>query len=222
MSTDNEHLDSLKEIRSIMERSTQFLSLSGLSGVFAGIFALLGAMAIFLYSQDFFFARYYASKEKGVEVFSEGFNLSRATYAALSAGVVVLVLALLVVTLFTVRNAKRKGVPCWNSTAKRMLINLLIPLVAGGIFSLVLVFHGLIYLLAPVTLIFYGLALVNASKYTLRDVRYLGLIEIALGLLSSIFITYSIAVWAFGFGVMHIVYGLTMYYKYERSNIKPK
>ncbi|NHB70007.1 hypothetical protein [Perlabentimonas gracilis] len=218
MSTDNEHLDSLREIRSIMERSTQFLSLSGLSGVFAGVFALLGVMAVYLYSQDFFFASYYNHNTGTTELIQRSVSFSGLPYLIIGIGFSVLFLALFIVVMFTVRNAKRKGLPYWNSTAKRMLINLLIPLVAGGLFCLVLIFHGLIYLLAPVTLIFYGLALVNASKYTLRDVRYLGLIEIGLGLLSSIFIGYSIMIWALGFGILHIVYGLTMYYKYERFN----
>lgn len=218
MSTDNEHLDSLKEIRSIMERSTQFLSLSGLSGVFAGIFALLGVMAVYLHSKDFFFANYYTHNTNTTELIQHSVEFSELPYLIIGIGFSVLLLALFIVVMFTVRNAKRKGLPYWNSTAKRMLINLLIPLVAGGLFCLVLIFHGLIYLLAPVTLIFYGLALVNASKYTLRDVRYLGLIEIGLGLLSSILIGYSIMIWALGFGLLHIVYGLTMYYKYERFN----
>jgi hypothetical protein len=94
---------------------------------------------------------------------------------------------------------------------------LFIPLIAGGLFVAALLFHGLIFLIAPVTLIFYGLALINASKHTYHDVKYLGLIEIALGLIASFFVGYGLFVWALGFGVMHIVYGILMYLKYEHS-----
>jgi hypothetical protein len=46
-----EHLETLTEIRSMMERSTRFISLNGLSGVFAGVFALIGAVAAYMYLQ---------------------------------------------------------------------------------------------------------------------------------------------------------------------------
>ena len=57
---------------------------------------------------------------------------------------------------------------------------------------------------------------VNASKYTLNDIRYLGLTEIFLGLVALVFLEYSLLFWAIGFGLVHIIYGIVMYYKYER------
>jgi hypothetical protein len=105
----------------------------------------------------------------------------------------------------------------WDKTTERMLINLLLPLVAGGIFCLILIFKWqLIGLVAPVTLLFYGMALINASKYTFHDIRYLGVSEVILGLIGTYFIGYGLLIWAIGFGILHIVYGLLMYYKYER------
>ena len=71
-------------------------------------------------------------------------------------------------------------------------------------------------LVAPTTLLFYGLALYNAGKYTLDEIRYLGVSEIILGLLGCIFIGYGLMFWALGFGVLHIVYGFMMWWKYER------
>lgn len=130
--------------------------------------------------------------------------------------IIVLILAVASATFFTIRNARKKGIPIWDKTAKRLLINILIPLVAGGLFCLILLYHGQIYLIAPATLLFYGLALLNAGKYTLNDVRYLGICEIILGLIASVFIGYGLIFWAFGFGVLHIIYGTVMYYKYEK------
>ena len=127
-----------------------------------------------------------------------------------------MVASIVVGLILTWRSAKKNGQTIWDATAKRMLINLMIPLVTGGFFCMILLMHGLIGLVAPVTLIFYGLALINGSKYTLDDIRYLGICEIILGLLASIFIGYGLLFWAIGFGVLHIVYGMLMYNKYER------
>ena len=106
--------------------------------------------------------------------------------------------------------------PLWNHQTKRLLINLLISLATGGIFSFILLLKGFIGLVAPITLLFYGLALVNASKYTLSEIRSLGLLEIALGLISTYYIGYGLLFWAVGFGALHIVYGVLMHLKYEK------
>lgn len=202
-----QHLETLTEIRSMMERSSRFISLSGLSGIFAGTFALIGACAAY---------------NKLTTSVSDVLNLRRnetamdiLQYLIIDA-LCVLVASLAAGILLTIRKAKKKEQSIWDSTAKRLLVNLFIPLAAGGIFCLVLMYHGLFGLVAPATLIFYGLALLNASKYTLHDIRALGICQIILGLLSSIYLGYGIFFWAFGFGILHIVYGAVMYYKYER------
>ena len=66
-------------------------------------------------------------------------------------------------------------------------------------------------------LIFYGLALINSSKYTFFEIRYLGIAEIVLGLIASVFVSSGLILWAAGFGLLHIIYGIIMYYKYERK-----
>jgi hypothetical protein len=212
MSKETDHLAQLQQIRALMERSSRFISLSGLSGVFAGVFALLGALAAYFYlgnninMTSYFDYPVNSSVEPNKDVL--GFFVIDALLvltASLTAGL-----------LLTWRSAKKKGQTIWDATAKRLLINLMIPLAAGGIFCLILLKHGLIGLVAPSTLIFYGLALLNGSKYTLDDIRYLGICEIILGLLAAIYIGYGLLFWAIGFGVLHIVYGLLMYNKYER------
>ena len=116
---------------------------------------------------------------------------------------------------FTTRKARRKGQKIWDQSALRMLTNLAIPLVVGGIFCLVLYRERQLLLVAPATLVFYGLALVNGSKYTLDDIRYLGFCQILLGIIGLFFPGYGLELWAIGFGALHIVYGLVMYRKYE-------
>ncbi len=207
MTEEKEHLQAITDIRSMMERSSRCISLSGLSGVFSGIFALIGAyLAI---------DRFETASDKYRVI--GGAELIDITIFFFEIAGAVLVSSLLVGTLLTIRNSKRKGIKIWDNSTKRLLINLAIPLIAGGLFCLVLLFHGIIGLVAPATLIFYGLALLNASKYTFDDIRYLGLCEIVLGLAGSFFIGYGLLFWAIGFGLLHIIYGTVMYFKYERN-----
>lgn len=222
MNQKSEHLQDLHEIRSIMERSSRFISLSGLSGIFAGFCALLGALTVFIYQQDFFYGRYYNQGIFLKEDLISGVEFSKFLTFIMTVGFLTLLLALFFGVFFTTRNARKKGLPFWDSTAKRMVFNLFIPLVTGGLFCLVLLYHRQIYLIAPITLIFYGLALINASKYTIDDIRYLGISEIILGLIASIFVGYGLLFWAFGFGILHIIYGSKMYWKYERFDNKSK
>jgi len=113
--------------------------------------------------------------------------------------------------------AKKSNDTLWNASSKRLLVNFLIPLASGGFFILFLIEKNMFGLVAPLTLLFYGLACVNASKYTLGDVRYLGITMIILGLLSTWFLGYGLLFWAIGFGICHIVYGSMMYFKYDRN-----
>lgn len=212
MNTQQQHLDNLAEIRSLMERSSRFISLSGLSGVFAGLFALIGAALAYYYLNSEPVYRPYYEYAFGPD---GSINRNFFIFIFADAGAV-LFASLLAGILLTINKAKKKGIPYWDPAARLMLINLLIPLVSGGIFCLVLLYHHMMGLVAPVTLIFYGLALFNAGKYTLNDIRYLGVSEIVLGLVSSFYIGYGLLFWALGFGILHIVYGLVMYNKYER------
>ncbi|MBI1837476.1 MAG: hypothetical protein HYR91_09455 [Flavobacteriia bacterium] len=212
MTDKNQHLETLSEIRSLMEKSSKFISLSGLSGIFAGIFALLGAGVAFLYLNFQFATKAYydyAYLDDG------SVNFQFFTFFFLNA-FTVLVLSVVFGVYFTIRKAKKNKQSIWDAASKRLMINLLIPLVTGGVFCFILLYHSLFGLIAPVTLIFYGLALLNASKYTLNDIRYLGISEIVLGLISSFIIGYGLYFWAIGFGVLHIVYGAVMYFKYEK------
>lgn len=212
MDKQNEHLETLSEIRSLMERSSRFISLSGLSGVFAGVFALLGALAAYFhFNMELTSSGYYMYAENS---YGET-NMDFYTFFFIDAGCV-LFASLAAGSILTIRKAKQKNQSIWDSTSKRLLINLLIPLITGGLFCIALLYHGLIALVAPAMLLFYGLALVNASKYTLNDIRYLGICEIVLGLIAAIFIGYGLIFWAIGFGILHIVYGIVMYNKYEK------
>ncbi len=212
MNKQQEQLEALREIRSMMEKSSRFLSLSGLSGIIAGVAALVGVTAAYWFLDlSLFDPGYYqlAVSEDGTlngaffKFFSITFSL-------------VLMVALLGAAGMSVKRAKTEGRPVWDAVARRMLLNLLIPLVTGGLFCLILLYQHHFALIVPATLIFYGLALVNASKYTLSDIRSLGIVQIAIGLLAAVYVDYALLYWAFGFGLLHIVYGVAMYNKYEK------
>ncbi|MCB9235328.1 MAG: hypothetical protein H6581_26980 [Bacteroidia bacterium] len=209
------HLKDISEIRTLMERSTKFLSLSGLSGVSAGICALVGAGVAW----NWLTARGWHADEAfsaGTYLYAlRGLEWDFVQFFFLDAGLT-LVLALATAMFFSLRMARKKGLPIWNKTALNLGINMAIPLVAGGLLCLIQLYHGVFGWIASTTLLFYGMALLNASKYTLPEIRWLGVSEIALGLACAFLPGYGLHFWAIGFGLLHIVYGIVMYMRYER------
>ena len=213
MHESHEHLQTLTEIRSLMERSSKFISLSGLAGVSAGIIALMGAVIVMMRLQTGPFAILRSDPQ---DTYTHVDTPDLRQFLIVVA-VSVLLAALLSGTYFTIRKARQQGLNVWNQSSKRLLWAMLVPLATGGIFCLMLFYYNLIWLAFPATLIFYGLALLNGSKYTFRDVESLAYCEIVLGLASLFWPGYNLLAWAIGFGVLHIGYGLAMYYKYERT-----
>jgi len=208
MKEDQDYIRDIAEMRSMMERSSKFLSLSGLAGVMAGIYALAGAYIAYK-------VFYFNPDEIANSVLKTGIT-SPSLLKSIFLALIILILAISTAIFLSYIKANKKGEKLWDPTAKRLLINMAVPLIAGGLLILILISQGLIGLVAPFTLLFYGLALYNASKFTYEEVRSLGLIQIALGLISSYFVGYGLLFWAVGFGVVHIIYGIYMHYRYER------
>ena len=209
MTKNQEQLEALQDIRQMMKQSTRFLSLSGLSGILAGIYALVGAYFGHEIIRDY--VTYYSHSDRTI-YFATMFKCFLICVLILSASVITAL-------IFSKRKANKNGEKLFDHTAIRLLINMLIPLSAGGIFCLALILRGFASLefVSPCMLIFYGLALVNSSKYTLHDIRYLGFLEILLGLVASFYVSHGILFWALGFGVLHIIYGAIMWFKYDRK-----
>jgi len=198
-----EYLKDIRDIKKMMDRSSQFISLSGLAGILAGVYALAGALA----------AKYIYNLNRGNYITIESYSFR----AIVCIGIAVLVLSVGTAFIMSATKAKKQGESLWDTTSRRLVANFLIPLGTGGIFALLLIKSHHYGLIAPVTLIFYGLACVNASKYTLRDIRYLGITVILIGLAATYAIGYGLEFWALGFGVCHILYGTIMYFKYDRK-----
>ena len=207
----NEIQNDLASIRNLMERSSKFISLSGLSGVLAGVYALVGAALAYnlLYKGDW--RIYIVPAESGFSLFNNSI-----VFQLLLIAVGVLVLSIGTGIYFSYKKAKRKGQPLFGKVSQDLLFHMAIPLLAGGVLMLILLYRGYFGIVAPASLIFYGLALIGASNFTFTDVKFLGLCEVILGLLAACFPGYGLVFWALGFGVLHIVYGSVMYFKYDR------
>ncbi|MGE4289512.1 MAG: hypothetical protein AB7E36_12555 [Salinivirgaceae bacterium] len=210
MEQDSNSMEDLQAIRKLMEDSSRFLSLSGLSGVFAGLTAIAGALVayFFILGKESFHFEYYLNNLPLHEIKNAGWLL-------ISDAIIVLIVSVLFALFFSAKKAKRDGTFFLTRISKRLFINLSIPLLTGGLFVVVLIVQNQIQLIIPAFLIFYGLALVNAGKFTFGEIFYLGILEIITGLVAAFIPGASLLFWIFGFGILHIIYGLFMYRKYE-------
>jgi hypothetical protein len=202
------YLSDISEIKNIMNQSSRFISLSGLSGVLAGIYCLVGSWLAY---KTIYFDTSTLGGYRNLVISKE------AVIRLLIIAASVIFLSITTGILLSVRKAGKSNEAIWNLASKRLIVNFMIPLATGGFFILFLIEKEILGIIAPLTLIFYGLACVNASKYTLGDIRYLGITLIILGLLSTWFLGYGLLFWALGFGVCHIIYGGIMYFKYDRK-----
>jgi len=204
--------EDIQAIREIMERSSKFLSLSGLAGVFAGVCALIGAVVAWF----FIFNSGQVQYHEYIQSAGSSLNSGIGFYLALDA-LLVLVFALLGALYFSYRKSRKAGQQFWTNSTRRLLFHLMLPLVSGGIIIIILIFRNKLDLVFPSMLVYYGLALVNAGKFTFGEIHYLGLTQIVLGILAAVFINYGLLLWTIGFGLMHIIYGTVMYYRHERT-----
>ena len=210
-----QNLKDIHTIKQMMERSSRFISLSGLSGISAGICALIGAWLAYPYV--FGYKDYMMNPGRDYsETSNNAYSIILNSYLFWIAAATFMT-ALISSFIFTYIKSKKEGIPIWGNSAKRLLFNVSIPLLVGGIFLFKLLQFGTFGLVAPGCLLFYGLALINASKYTLVEVRYLGYCQILLGIINLWFVGYGLYFWALGFGVLHILYGGYMWWKYERG-----
>lgn len=210
MESNKNYLEDLKIIKKVMEESSRFLSLSGLSGISAGIIALFGAtVAVFMFLKG----RLIINSQL-FEQFS-GQEIETLKVKLIADAIIVLVLAVGLSFYFSRRKSVQKGIKMWTPVSKRLILNLLTPLATGGLFIVILYLNHTWYLIIPSMLIFYGLALAGAAKFTYDEVFSLGSAEVITGLLAACFPAWGIIFWCFGFGIIHIFYGLIMYRKYE-------
>lgn len=217
MNEQNQPGDSLQEVRDIrrlMERSSRFTSLSGLSCIAAGVCALAGGYAAYRVLIEYYGPeadRWNWSNKTILDMEIRLLVIAGITFAA----------AMISGLLFTWRKAKKQKVSLFGHSSKMVFWNMAVPLAAGALFIMGMIMNDEWRFVAPGCLVFYGLALVNTGKYTVSDIRYLGYCEIALGLVNIFWsgyqIGYGLYFWVFGFGVLHIIYGIIMWWKYDKE-----
>lgn len=209
MTNQTESIDALLEIRKMMSQSSRFISLSGLSGIGAGIIAILGALAA---NYNIHLANYIDYEGNTPTSITDNHLLKTLFLLA----IITIILAVAVAFFFTWKKAKKSNSPVWNMASKKLVINLATPLFAGGILILKIIQLNQMGLITPICLIFYGLGLINASKFTYGEIKYLGYCELILGLINLGIIGYGMYFWTFGFGILHIIYGILMWNKYDK------
>ncbi|MFZ1704501.1 MAG: hypothetical protein WAT79_09135 [Saprospiraceae bacterium] len=200
------HQQDLKHIRSMMEKSSTFHSLSSLSGISAGIIGLITYYLIQMIldknSIDYMMGK---STVYPTEVLTQLIGLACLSFFV----------ALLSTFWFTFKKSQSAGITLWSSSTKNVLKSSALPIIIGGLFCLLMLFHQLVYLIAPCMLIFYGLALISSAKYTIKAVLYLGVCQCLLGLLGAFYIPYGLVFWGIGFGLLHILYGAYLYITFK-------
>jgi hypothetical protein len=198
-----DYLKDISEIKHLMHTSSKFISLSGLSGILAGIYALIGAG----------YAYWLVGKTESGYLILDGEVFRILIMDLLLVGI----LSICTAIFLTTKKAKKNHQKIWDSLTKRMLASFIVPLLAGGIYIIIILNQQRYGQTGALMLLFYGLALLSASKYTIGDIKYLGYTQVLLGLISAILPGYGFWFWVLGFGVMHILYGAIMYYKYDRK-----
>jgi len=214
--------DELSAIRNLMERSSKFISLSGLSGILAGVYALIGAgFAYKIMNDDPTYATIKKFRGDMQPTRYGSLWINNEDYSSLAIKLFIIAAIVFLASIATAivlsnRQAKRKGQSMWGKVSQSLLFSMAVPLVAGGLLIMIFLYHHHYGIASSSSLIFYGLALVSAGNFTFNMVKYLGLCEIALGLIAACLPGYGLLFWALGFGVLHIIYGSMMYLKYDR------
>lgn len=206
MKKHEEQLAAIEEMRNLMDRATRFRTISGLSAMVAGVLAIICVAFVSLHTGiRFLEAGAFDRMLRGTKAMEVQLSFIFLLITSISFGI-----------YLAARNARLKGHLPWDSAAKRLALHMSIPLLAGGIFSVLIFQYSLFGLIPAITLLFYGLALFSASHYTLDTVRFLGISQIFLGLLATAWLAYGLVIWVMGFGVLHLIFGVYIYLKYER------
>jgi hypothetical protein len=213
MDKKNEPVQALEEIKQMMDRGSRFVSLSGWSGIAAGICALVAA---WLAGKKFKQYGIHESDYLKTNYTIDG-NFLQFQRDLLILALITFVAAFFFAFLFTWLRSRKTGAPVWGFTARKVIINVAVPMIIGALFIWRMADLDVYGLIVPACLLFYGLALINGSKYTVSEVRYLGYLQIVLGVISLWVMDHGLYFWAAGFGVLHILYGIMMWNKYERN-----
>jgi hypothetical protein len=188
----------LKVIRELMERPVCYSTMSGASGVLAGVAALGGVMADWVTSDH------------------------HSTWLAFCIWGCVFMIALVSDIALTRIREKKQGMPFWTSVKRRMLLTILPPFVAGvGLTAAIVVpwqdtLGGQhINLIPALWMAFYGLALWQAGEFSIPEIRVMGAGFILASLPTAMFLQdWPYCALAITFGGFHLAYGVVVWLRH--------
>lgn len=210
-----EQLNNLQDIKNLMESSSRFTSLSGLSGVSAGIVAIIGSLVV--------------SNSLGIGIFEKAQGIMDYTTSSTPSGdgktlqfliitaLAVFTFAAISALFFAGRKARSNDAKLMGSSGRKFIFNHSLFLLTGALFSVILINYGIYFLVVPVLLMFFGMGLISASKFSFNVIRNLGIAEIALGLTLAMMPVYALLFFVIGFGVMNIIFGLIVHFNYDKK-----
>lgn len=188
----------LRDIKEMMEKSSRFTAISGWSIAVIGVLAMVCYFCV-------------------SSIYMKSINTPQAIRTAIIFAICLLVVSFSIVTLCSIRKAKRINRPFkLDKTIGQLLFNFSLPMLVGGLFSIAMIIQGHYGLTSSIMLLFYGLALVNCHHYTAPVLRFLGYGELLLGIIDCFLVDYGFLFWLLGFGILHILFGIFFIIKYER------
>ena len=149
-------LESVFEIKELMEKSSKFISVSGIAAILAGIYALAGA--------------YIAT-----QVITSDMYLSDTLKLMAIIAMAVLAAAAVTAGILSYCKSQKMGQKFFSRLTYRALWNFSLPMLTGGVLCISILMHEYYDILASVMLLFYGLALVNVSKFTYSSIVWVRL-----------------------------------------------
>ena len=179
--------ENLKMIRNLMERSTQYSTFSGLSGVFAGLVSIVGCLVTQAMGKV---------DDRPIEFI--------VTWA------IVILVAVGADYLLTKRRAAEVGKRVLSRLGRQMVIAAIPGLGSGSLLTFYFMQHKMLANIFPVWMLAYGIAVCATGLFSQREVSALGAAFLVAGAFSLLLPVSGLLMMAITFGGFHIVYALVM------------
>ena len=185
VSLDARAADNLRFIRETMERAGSFTAVPGWGGIAMGISAIIAAVL--------------AGKEQDPALW-------------LRVWIIELIVAMLLASATMTLKARRARTSLFMGPARRFAMAFAPPVMVGGVLTWALAWREQFELLPAVWLLLYGAGIIAGGMYSVRVVPIMGGLFFMLGLL-ALFLPGNLLL-ALGFGVLHIVFGSIIAWRY--------
>jgi hypothetical protein len=186
-----------------MQQNINPFSLKRYSGILIGLYGLAVVYLINILT---------SGEQSGIEL------VSQLPLLFLQIGVTVIALVFIVISLVTLwirakRTVRKNDQKLWSIFTRKIRWQTLISLLIILIIIIMISNIGYFSLTTPLSLFFYGLFLLNLSRFSSIGLRYLSLAEIILAITSYFIYDKEIIFLALGFGFLPILYGIATFIK---------